>query len=154
MKLTPAFISGIASGDIREVKQLDLSGKEIKEMDDISCCVELKKLNLSKNQLTKLYGIGFNKEITWLNVASNRLSSLLGLQMMTKVCGALFIQIVIPLIFPFSHIAKLVLNAGYNEIKQIEGLDGMTQLKALMINNNKILRIEGLGMLRELNTLG
>jgi Leucine-rich repeat (LRR) protein len=90
MKLTPAYIGGIAGQDVRTVEKLDLSKKEIKEMDDISCCVELKRLDLSQNQLSKVYGINFLKEITWLNLSSNKLTSIVGLQMMTKLNGFLF----------------------------------------------------------------
>ncbi len=89
MKVTPAFISGISGQDVRLVQRLDLANKDIKELEDMSCCVDLKRLDLSKNQLTKLYGIGFNKELTWLSLAGNQISSLVGLQMMTKLNGAL-----------------------------------------------------------------
>jgi hypothetical protein len=47
-----------------------------------------------------------------------------------------------------------VVNLGSNEIMRIQGLAEATELKALVLNNNKLTMIENLETNTELNTLG
>ena len=54
------------------LESLDVSNKDIEEVDDISACVDLKKLNLSKNKIHDLQGINDNKDLTWLMFPTTR----------------------------------------------------------------------------------
>ena len=47
-----------------------------------------------------------------------------------------------------------MLNLGYNQIKRIEGVNGLPNLKALILNDNKIKKIKQISNLSALNTLG
>ncbi|RKO90508.1 hypothetical protein BDK51DRAFT_36815 [Blyttiomyces helicus] len=138
MKLTPAALAAkFPDKPIPELRDADCSGWGIAHIDDISVALHLRKLNLAKNQLKAadaLSGIKHNKEITWLNLAENKLENLDGL-------GA-------------SAGNLAVLNVSNNEVNRISHhVEQCTSLKALILNGNKIARIENLGKLAELNTL-
>jgi len=85
MKLTAVEISSLTGGkDVTSLETLDVSNKEIEEVDDISACVDLKKLNLSKNKIQDLQGINDNRDLTWLNVSNNLLDQLKDLKRLKK----------------------------------------------------------------------
>jgi len=48
----------------------------------------------------------------------------------------------------------LVLNLSKNELFRISDLEVMANLNALILNNNRIRKMDGLATLKELNTLG
>jgi Leucine-rich repeat (LRR) protein len=89
MKLTPALLSTtIPKGfTIATVKELNLSNKEIDEIEDLSVCLELKKLNISKNRLSTLDSVSFNMELTWLDVSNNNIGSLEKVKKLKKLNG-------------------------------------------------------------------
>eukprot|EP01138_Halocafeteria_seosinensis_P006318 gb/GECG01006459.1/.p1 GENE.gb/GECG01006459.1/~~gb/GECG01006459.1/.p1 ORF type:complete len:500 (+),score=51.93 gb/GECG01006459.1/:1-1500(+) len=98
----------------------------------------LRKLNLAENPALKtLHGLAdIAPRLTWLNVAGCGLCS----ESLTDI----------------KDLEELsVLNAGNNAIKQIPGgaLSNCKRLKALILNNNKIRKLENVGHLGELNTL-
>lgn len=56
-RLTLPAVCDLAKGqDIREIKTLNASRKNIKHVDDISPCVELEKLNMSHNIISSVDG--------------------------------------------------------------------------------------------------
>lgn len=55
---------------------------------------------------------------------------------------------------PFLFSISLVLNVSKNELFRISDLDELVNLNALILNNNRIRKMEGLATLKELNTLG
>jgi len=135
MKISPAYLSSLIGGaNITTIQKIDLSGKDIEELEDISECVEVKKLNLSKNKLSTLQSIIDNTELTWLNASENKLTNLKGVNKLSKLN---------------------VLNLSQNSIESIEIglLSHLNQLKALILNDNQIRRMEGFGGLTSLNTL-
>jgi len=133
MKLTAPEISSLTGGkDVTALESLDVSNKDIEEVDDISACVDLKKLNLSKNKIHDLQGINDNKDLTWLNVSNNQMEHLKDLQRLKKL---------------------RVLNAGYNRITFMEHVSVLKELRALVLNNNQIRKIEGVGGLAHLDAL-
>jgi Leucine-rich repeat (LRR) protein len=73
---------------VTALESLDVSNKDIEEVDDISACVDLKKLNLSKNKIHDLQGINDNKDLTWLNVSNNQMEHLKDLQRLRKLRGS------------------------------------------------------------------
>lgn len=89
MKLTPALLSTtIPKGfTITTVKDLNLSSKEIDEIEDLSICLELRKLNLAKNNLTSLDSLAFNYELTWLDVSNNNITTLEKVKKLKKLNG-------------------------------------------------------------------
>lgn len=85
MKLTPAYLSSNFQNVI-DMESIDLSGKNITHIDDISFLVNLKRLNLSGNSLKSgesLSGLQYCKSLVWLDLGGNQLSDvhhLLGLR--------------------------------------------------------------------------
>ncbi|KAJ3046473.1 hypothetical protein HK097_000836, partial [Rhizophlyctis rosea] len=109
---------------------------DISHIDDISVAVNLHKLDLSHNAIKKadaLSGIQHNNELTLLKLKGNKLESLEGVGNLKKL---------------------IVLDISHNEINRISHhISTLTNLKALILNNNKIARIENLNTLKELATL-
>lgn len=88
MKITPAIIANIHKGKaFSSITDLNLSGKNIEEIDDISSLIDLKKLNLSKNEISNLDGISFNRDITWLDVSNNKLETTIHIKKLIKLTG-------------------------------------------------------------------
>ena len=83
------------SSDLKEVIELNLSGKSIKELEDLSPCVSLRKLRLDENQLENLECLEYCNGLTWLSVRSNRLHSFGPLSRLSKLT-------VFSLLFSFS----------------------------------------------------
>ncbi|KAJ3040836.1 hypothetical protein HDV00_010451 [Rhizophlyctis rosea] len=136
MKLTPAVLASRTDRPLPDLVEVNCSNLEISHIDDISVCVNLHKLDLTNNAIKKadaLSGIHHNKELTWLKLKMNKLESLEGVGTLTKL---------------------IVLDMSHNEINRISHhVSTCTNLKALILNNNKIARIENLNNLKQLATL-
>ncbi|KAG9324373.1 hypothetical protein KVV02_004968 [Mortierella alpina] len=137
MKLTPAVIASQAAGaDLQQLKDLNLSKKEINHIEDISTCVNLHKLILSHNSLASadaLAGIQYLPSLTLLNLSGNQLDSFEGVQRLKTL---------------------FVLNMSHNELNRISiHIEKLVNLKALVLNNNRIKVVDHLGGLTELNTI-
>lgn len=126
MKLTPADVARLTPDlQIQEIKSLDLSDRSISQIDDISCCVGLHRLDLSGNELASvesIAGIQYNKGLTWLSLAKNHLSDVDCLRNLRKLT---------------------VFNLASNELFEIpHWLRYFTQLRALILNSNRFVRLE------------
>ncbi|KAJ3330540.1 hypothetical protein HDU76_005442 [Blyttiomyces sp. JEL0837] len=108
----------------------------IRSIDDISPAISLRKLDLSNNRLSNpdsLAGLADCRSLTWLNLSGNQLESLEGLQGLR---------------------ALNVLNLSHNKLTRISiHVSKLTKLKALILNNNEIIRIDNLSKCTHLNTL-
>ncbi|KAF9155747.1 hypothetical protein BG015_008782 [Linnemannia schmuckeri] len=137
MKLTPAIIASQAAGvDLQQLKDLNMSKKEINHIEDISTCVNLHKLILSHNKLAStdsIAGLQYLPSLTLLNLSGNQLDSFEGIQRLKTL---------------------FVLNMSHNELNRISmHIEKLVNLKALVLNNNKIKVVDHLGSLTELNTI-
>ncbi|KND00692.1 uncharacterized protein SPPG_03813 [Spizellomyces punctatus DAOM BR117] len=137
MKLTPAILASRHPGSaLSDLVNANCSDLGISHIEDISAAVNLHKLDLSKNAIKKadaLSGIKYNKEITWLNLSGNSLESMEGVEHLQRL---------------------LVLNMSHNEVNRISHhVANCKLLKALILNHNKIARLEYLANLTQLNTL-
>ncbi|TPX59135.1 hypothetical protein PhCBS80983_g02667 [Powellomyces hirtus] len=137
MKLTPnVLVSKNPGTPIAELVSANCSNMEIAHIEDLSVAVNLHKLDLSKNSIKKadaLSGLKHNKELTLLNLNGNSLESLEGVEYLEKL---------------------LVLNLSHNQVNRISHHVASCQaLKALILNHNKIARIENLTKLTQLNTI-
>ncbi|KAG0289163.1 hypothetical protein BGZ96_007202 [Linnemannia gamsii] len=137
MKLTPAIIASQAAGvDLQQLKDLNMSKKDINHIEDISTCVNLHKLILSHNKLTStdsIAGLQYLPSLTLLNLSGNQLDSFEGVQRLKTL---------------------FVLNMSHNELNRISmHIEKLVNLKALVLNNNKIKVVDHLGSLTELNTI-
>lgn len=126
----------LGNEDLRSLKSLDLSKKQVSCVQDISQCVHLRKLNLSHNEILSsdsLLGIVNNVNLTWLNLSNNKLDSADFVRKLTMLS---------------------VLNLSQNSLKNIPiHVQNLEKLKALILNNNEISMIENLDSLSKLNTL-
>lgn len=120
VKVTPAWLAGQVE-EAAQKREINLKGKEITQIDDISHLVELKKLDLSSNQLKhpdNLNGLSHLRHLSVLNLSHNQLPDLahiFGLRNLT------------------------VLNISHNQLKALPtGIEQLTNLKALIANNNQI----------------
>ncbi|KAF9923533.1 hypothetical protein FBU30_006433 [Linnemannia zychae] len=137
MKLTPAIIASQAAGaDLQQLKDLNMSNKEINHIEDISVCVNLHKLILSNNKLSStdsIAGLQYLPSLTLLNLSGNQLESFDGLQRLQTL---------------------FVLNMSHNELNRISmHIEKLVNLKALVLNHNKIKNVDYIGSLTELNTI-
>lgn len=92
MKLTPAIIASQATGvvDLQNLKDLNMSKKEINHVEDISICVNLHKLILSHNSLNStdsIAGLQYLPALTLLNLSGNQLDSFEGIQRLKTLFG-------------------------------------------------------------------
>ncbi|KAG0053331.1 hypothetical protein BGZ83_001296 [Gryganskiella cystojenkinii] len=137
MKLTPAIIASQAANvDIQQLKELNMSKKEINHIEDISICINLHKLILSHNSLAStdsVAGLQHLQSLTLLNLSGNQLDSFEGIQRLKTL---------------------FVLNMSHNELNRISmHIEKLVNLKALVLNNNKIKVVDHIGGLLELNTI-
>ncbi|KAI8590631.1 hypothetical protein BDZ88DRAFT_90623 [Geranomyces variabilis] len=137
MKLTPKVLADRNPGTpLSELVSANCSGLGIAHIEDLSIAHNLHKLDLKKNAIKKadaLSGIRHNKELTLLNLSENALESLEGVEHLPKL---------------------LVLNVSHNQVNRISHhVANCVLLKALILNHNKIARIENLTRLTELNTI-
>jgi len=91
MKLTPAIIASTAAGvDLQQLKELNMSKKDINHIEDISTCVNLHKLILSHNSLAStdsIAGLQYLQSLTLLNLSGNQLDSFEGVQRLKTLFG-------------------------------------------------------------------
>lgn len=91
MKLTPAIIASQgANVDLQNLKDLNMSKKEINHVEDISICVNLHKLILSHNSLNStdsIAGLQYLPALTLLNLSGNQLDSFEGIQRLKTLFG-------------------------------------------------------------------
>lgn len=89
MQLTAKQVSEWCGEAASDVTELNLSGKDITNVDSMEECTSLRKLNLSKNALQSIGGIGSLPSLTWLSLAQNQLKSMQGLESFDKLNGKL-----------------------------------------------------------------
>jgi Leucine-rich repeat (LRR) protein len=91
MKLTPAIIASQAAGvDLQQLKDLNMSKKDINHIEDISTCGNLHKLILSHNKLSStdsIAGLQYLPSLTLLNLSGNQLESFEGVQRLKTLFG-------------------------------------------------------------------
>lgn len=134
-KLTPALLAS-KQADAKEAQSIILKGQSLTHIDDISFCVNLARLDLSNNSLSTneaLSGLQYCRSLTWLSLAHNQLDSIDNLRGLGKLA---------------------VLNVSHNRISFFSThLAKLSNLKALIANNNEIAVLDALALPASLNTL-
>ncbi|RNA13689.1 Leucine-rich repeat-containing 61 [Brachionus plicatilis] len=81
MKLTVDYLKRETRNfDLECVFVLDLSNKDIDELDQISSCTNVEIINLSKNNLSDLAGLKNLANLQYANLSNNKITSLVGLE--------------------------------------------------------------------------
>ncbi|KAI9159246.1 hypothetical protein H9P43_008586 [Blastocladiella emersonii ATCC 22665] len=157
VKLTPLFVSEHAAQHLQEITKLELNGKEIDAIEDISALVNLRVLELEDNRLDNdaLEGLSHNAALTKLNLKKNALESFAGLDKLHKLIA---LKVPHNAITRFStHLLSLkhlkALVANDNQIARIENLGHCTELETLVIAGNKISELKNLAALKQLKAL-
>ncbi|KAJ3099836.1 hypothetical protein HDU96_010546 [Phlyctochytrium bullatum] len=148
---------------LQDAEAADCSRLKIDAIEDLSPAVSLQRLNLEGNRLAgedALEGLAHCKSLTWLNLAHNKIESLKHLQGMEKLQGEdLNVTwesrgAISPSKANRCFSLKIVLNLSFNEITRIsDHAKKLKSLKALILNNNQITRIDNISTLTQLTTL-
>lgn len=124
-----------AKPDSNEKYSLDLSSKEITDLDEIKGLKKLKNLKslvLSHNKISELKYLDLFRKLKVLIVGHNQIQKIRGLGNLTKL---------------------EMLDLSFNFIHEISGLETLINLRSLYLNNNNIKEIKGLENLVNLRTL-
>ncbi len=136
-----------------DAEELDLSGKNIKNISSLSYCPKLKKLNISGNQVTDLYAVMNIPGLEELNVSDNMVSDLRPLMGLTELISIDVSGNKVTETSPLGSMENiLVLNLSDNPIADYSGITKLKNLRYLKINNTG-LKDENLEELKELKSL-
>ena len=118
---------------LSDVTELDLSGKDIKDISDLAKCTELKTLNLKNNSVSDLSPLEGLTNLTWLCLWDNDVSD----------------------ITPLGQLLDLTyLDLSDNEITNINTLSSLSNLTELYLSDNDISGYSALLTMKNLKKLG
>lgn len=116
-----------------DVTELDLSGKGIKDISELSKCTSLEKLDLRDNKISDLTPLMDLSELSWLCIWNNEVEDVLPLMGLSKLS---------------------YLDADHNKITDITAVSGMLSLEELWLSGNDISSIKPIAKLSSLKRLG
>ncbi|NLU31443.1 MAG: hypothetical protein GXX04_02310 [Clostridiaceae bacterium] len=144
--------------DMAEVTELDLSGYDIENIEEIVYFKNLAKLNLSNNRISDISLLKELKKLRELDLSGNMISDISplgGMKYMRKLCLS---ENRISDISVLKGMPILdVLDLSGNDISDISSLEGLKDLKELDLSNNMISNISiirNLPNLKSLNLAG
>ena len=114
------------------LKELNLSGNDLVNLNNICPISSLKKLNLKECEITHMDGIEKFPNLEVLNLSGNPIEEITGL-------------------VHFINLKELYLNS--TNISEISGLDSLVNLESLDLSDTKIYKIQGLTKLISLKEL-
>lgn len=117
---------------LTELEHLDLSYNQIEKIENLETLNKLKRLNLSSNKIDKIENLSNSKALKELFLGGNSITEIGGLENLSNL--------------------EMLLLPG-NNIKKIEGLENLHDLKILNIINNQITEISGLEFLFQLKNV-
>ncbi len=131
------IIEGKEYTDVQKegILTLDLSGKEIEDITEISgleALTDLQILKLSNNQIGEIKGLENLKNLLKLDLRGNEISEIKGLKNLSNLID---------------------LDLSYNKIREIQGLNNLINLKKLNLKGNLFVTIKGLENLIKLKHL-
>lgn len=139
-----AIHSDVSSGDVvdislggltfkSDVRELDLSGRGLRDVSALENCKDLVRLDISGNDISDLYSLMNIPGLEWLDASDNKLTDLRPLIGMSTL--------------------RTVLVSG-NSISGTSAVGAMTALKELDLSENPLSDLSGLKKLRNLESLG
>ena len=118
---------------LSDVKELDLSGRDIKDISDLAKCTELQTLNLKNNKISDLTPLEGLTNLTWLCLCDNEVSD----------------------ITPLGQLLSMTyLDLGDNELTNINSLSSLTKLTELYLDDNDIAGFTALSYMTSMKKLG
>lgn len=116
-----------------DVTELDLSGKDIRDISVLEKCTQLQTLNLKDNSISDLSPLEELDNLTWLCLWNNDISDVSSLGVMTQLT---------------------YLDLEDNEITNINPLSSLTNLTELYLHDNDLSSLTALSSLTNLKKLG
>ncbi|KAJ1812835.1 hypothetical protein LPJ75_003455, partial [Coemansia sp. RSA 2598] len=158
MKLSSTELADIAGKPLGEVTSIDLRNKEITHIEGLSQCAKLRKLDLSSNEIETqdaFKGLHQAKSLVHVNLANNRLNSMGIVEDIPQVnvlnLSNNQLTVISPSVAKCSELKALIL--GQNKISKIEHLDGLLNLNTLVVSQNEISEIPQMPLLKELTKI-
>ncbi len=162
--------------DLLKIKELNLSGKEITDLEGIDYIANLTKLDISKNNISNIDSLRNLTELQELVMNTNKLESAVKLSFLTNLVKLDLSGNKIPDIAPLANCVKLKelllngnkasviypikslinlekLDLSANGIADLTGIEKLTKLKELYLVSNSISSIDKLSGLTELVAL-
>lgn len=116
-----------------DARELDLSGKGIKDISELAKCTQLETLNLKGNDISDLSPLEGLTSLTWLNLCDNEVS---GVNSLGQLTGLTYLDL------------------ADNDITNINSLSSLTNLTELYLDDNEITGFTALSYLKNLKKLG
>uniref|UniRef100_A0A3Q2DQ24 Dynein regulatory complex subunit 3 n=1 Tax=Cyprinodon variegatus TaxID=28743 RepID=A0A3Q2DQ24_CYPVA len=115
-----------------DIIELDLEGREIRNMDFLIHFTSLVKLDLMRKNIEKISGLGLLTHLTWLDLSFNRIKKIEGLESLRKL---------------------ELLALSNNEISLLENMDTLENLTHFYISHNLIGHLDNVLYLRRFKRL-
>ncbi|KAJ1959721.1 hypothetical protein GGI12_004186 [Dipsacomyces acuminosporus] len=158
MKLTQAGLEKIISKPLVEATAIDLKGKGIEQIGDISACVQLRKLVLANNNIGSnddLKGIRDIKSLAYLDISGNQLEDIDVIENLPRLnvlnLSNNRLAHIPAQIASCSDLKALIV--GHNNIKRIENIEELANLNTLVVSHNEVKDVPSLPQLKELTKL-
>ncbi|MCA9441374.1 MAG: leucine-rich repeat domain-containing protein [Candidatus Omnitrophica bacterium] len=131
--------------DLRQLKTLHVSNREIRSLEGIQYCENLESLSLDGNEIENLEPLAALQNLQTLNLHGNRIRELEPLREMTKVRVLDLSQNDIEFLSPLAELTNLYhLNLSRNRISDIGPLYQLVEVKNLILDYNQIEEVDTL----------
>eukprot|EP00899_Mesostigma_viride_P026340 jgi/Mesvir1/6891/Mv09053-RA.2 len=118
--------------DLREVRTLIFSFRNIRKIDNLLGMQNVTKLQLDNNMIDKIQNIGHMVNLTWLDLSFNNIEKIEGLETLTQLTDVSLFN---------------------NRISEISGLDAQKSLNVFSLGNNNVSSLENVMYLRRFQEL-
>lgn len=144
----------LLKSDLVRIKELDLSNRNITNLEGIEYLESIVSLNLANNNIKNIYNLRKLKHLQELNIEGNKIKSIEPLSELRNLKRLDAHANEINDISPLGMIDQLrVLSLAENEISDVAVLEKLSNLEQIHIDNNVIESIESLSTLDKLITL-
>ncbi len=139
---------------LTNLKKLNLTGNNIKYIDNLKNLILLQELSLNQNSIENIQALRYLKNLEQLDLLSNQISDLSPLVELVKLKQLSVMENKVKDVSSLKNILNLeILVLQNNEISDISSLGYLVNLKELYLSQNKIKDISMLESLTNLETL-
>ncbi|OPZ94418.1 MAG: Internalin-A precursor [Firmicutes bacterium ADurb.Bin419] len=139
---------------LTNLRELDLTGNNIKFIDNLKNLTSLQELSLNQNSIENIQALSYLKNLEQLDLFSNQISDLSPLAELVKLKQLSVMENKISDVSMLKNLLNLeILVLQNNEISDISSLGNLVNLKELYLGQNKIEDISMMGTLSGLEIL-
>lgn len=139
---------------LTNLKKLDLTGNNIKFIDNLKNLTSLQELSLNQNSIENIQALSYLKNLEQLDLYSNQISDLSPLVELVKLKQLSVMENKVTDVSMLKNLLNLeILVLQNNEISDVSSLGNLVNLKELYLGQNKISDISMLGSLSDLEVL-